>query len=95
MFILDGYVVNSWKRIDITENKKDIINDMIDISNKYGFYNYRITEISEGVEFPPERITDQKEFSEYLVKYRERIKPLEDMSCIDLKRYILGRKNKK
>lgn len=91
MYILEGYVANSFKRIDISDNKQDIISTMIDISNKYDFYNFKITEVNEEKKIP-ERITSQREFYDYLIKYRERTKKMNDLSCIELKRYILNKK---
>lgn len=97
MFILDGYLDGKWGRITIALDRNEIINRMIFLSNKYNFYNYKIIERSDGVDFPPERITNQRELHDYLVKYKPQPEKLSDMTCVKLKKYIIEKqeRNKK
>ena len=91
MFILYGKQADVWKIIDMSVDKKDIINDMIDISNNHNFFDYKIEE-TMGSEKKSTIIKGKTEFKAYLDEYKSRIKPLKDESCVDLKRYILNKK---
>lgn len=95
MFKLYGNVAG-WKKIDIATDERQIISTMIDFSNKYNFYDYMIIQREQETDIIYKRIRNQEEFSSYLVEYKHRtLKPLEDMSCVDLKRLILNKKTRK
>lgn len=94
MFKLYGNVAG-WKKIDIATDERQIISTMIDFSNKYNFYDYMIIQREQETDMIYKRIRNQEEFSSYMVEYKHRIKPLEDMPCVDLKRFILDKKTRK
>lgn len=95
MFKLYGNVAG-WKKIDIATDERQIISTMIDFSNKYNFYDYMIIQREQETDMIYKRIRNQEEFNSYLVEYKHRtLKPLEDMSCVDLKRLILNKKTRK
>lgn len=95
MFKLYGNVAG-WKKIDIATDERQIISTMIDYSNKFNFYDYMIIQREQETDMIYKRIRNQEEFSSYLVEYKHRtLKPLEDMSCVDLKRLILNKKTRK
>ncbi len=95
MFKLYGNVAG-WKKIDIALDERQIVGTMIDFSNKYNFYDYMIIQREQETDMIYKRIRNQEEFSSYLVEYKHRtLKPLEDMSCVDLKRLILNKKTRK
>ena len=95
MFKLYGYIAYSWKKLDIDQDKKKIVNTMIDFSNKFNHYYFMIIERKNGSDENIEITRNEEDFKQYLQKYKERIKPLEDMSCVDLKKYIIKKKDKK
>lgn len=94
MYKLYGNVAG-WRVLDISEKEKDIIDTIIDYSNDTGLYNYLITKAKgkgeNYKEAPYKRIIGKKQFANYLEKYKEKVE-LENMSCVELKRYILNRK---
>ncbi len=95
MFRLYGNIAG-WRALDEKEKEKDIIETMIDYSNDTGIYDYFITKVrgernTSYKEAPYKRIIGKKQFANYLEKYKERIE-LENMPCVELKRYILNRK---
>lgn len=89
MYKLYGKQADVWKLIDLSLDKKEIINDMIDISNRHNFYNYKVEDTNLETK---EYISNPIELKEFLKKFKTQIKPLEDMSCVELKRYILNKK---
>lgn len=89
MYKLYGKQADVWKLIDLSLDKKEIINDMIDISNRHNFYNYKVEDTNLETE---EYISNPIELKEFLKKFKTQIKQLEDMSCVELKRYILDKK---
>lgn len=92
MFKLYGNVAG-WKKLDIATDERQIVSTMIDYSNKFNFYDYMIIQREQETDMIYKRIRNQEEFSSYLVEYKHRtLKPLEDMSCVDLKKYILKKK---
>lgn len=94
MFKLYGNVAG-WKKLDIATDEKQIISSMIDFSNKFNFYDYMIIQRENDTDMIYKRIRNQEEFSAYMTEYKHRIKPLEDISCVNLKRYILKKKENK
>lgn len=95
MFRLYGNIAG-WRALDEKEKEKDIIETMIDYSNDTGIYDYFITKVrgernTSYKEAPYKRIIGKKQFANYLNKYKEKQR-LNDMSCVELKRYILNRK---
>lgn len=93
MYRLYGNVAG-WKKISIAVDEKEIISDMVDFSNKYNFYDFMIIKREQETDMIYRRIHNQEEFSSYLAEYQHRIKPLEDMSCVNLKKYILSKRKK-
>lgn len=92
MFKLYGNVAG-WKKLDIATDERQIVSTMIDYSNKFNFYDYMIIQREQETDMIYKRIRNREEFSSYLVEYKHRtLKPLEDMSCVDLKKYILKKK---
>lgn len=94
MFKLYGNVAG-WKKIDIATDERQIVSTMIDFSNKFNFYDYMIIQREQETDMIYKRIRNQEEFSSYMVEYKHRIKPLEDMSCVNLKKYILDKRDPK
>lgn len=94
MFRLYGNVAG-WKKLDIATDERQIVSTMIDYSNKFNFYDYMIIERQQETDNIYKRIRNQEEFSSYLTEFKNRIKPLEDMSCVNLKKYILKKKGSK
>lgn len=94
MFKLYGNVAG-WKKIDIATDERQIVSTMIDYSNKFNFYDYMIIQREQETDMIYKRIRNQEEFSAYMVEYKHRIKPLEDMSCVSLKKYILDKRDPK
>lgn len=94
MFKLYGNIAYSWKKLDLSVDEKDIVDTMITCSEKYHLYNYKIEEFDNNKK-ETRYINGKEEFAGYLHKYKQRIKPLEDMSCIDLKKYIIKKKDNK
>lgn len=95
MYKLYGNVAG-WKKIDIATDERQIIDTMIDFSNKFNFYDYMIIQREQETDMIYKRIRNQEEFSSYLVEYKHRtLKPLEDMSCVSLKKYILDKRDPK
>lgn len=96
MFILYANVADSFLEIDKSEKEKDIVETILDYSNEFNLYDYLITktkgEETDYKEAPYKRIIGKKQFANYLKKYKEKQK-LNDMSCIELKRYILDKKD--
>ena len=68
---------------------------MIDYSNKYGLYDFLVIKREKEADEVYLRIRGKEEFESYLVKYSHKIHKLEDMSCIDLKKYIIKKNSKK
>ena len=95
MFKLYGNIESSWKKLDIAVDEKDIVNSMIDYSNKYGLYDYLVVQREKDFDDIYLRIRNKDEFETYLLTYSHKIHKLEDMSCVDLKKYIIKKKDKK
>lgn len=91
MFILYGYVANSWKKIDIAVNESEIVDTMIVCSDKYHLYDFRIEQT--GKKKKERYIRGREELAGYLHEYKTKLQKLEDMSCVELKRYILNKKS--
>ena len=91
MYRLDGHI-DGWKLLDRFITEKDLIDYMIDFSNKYNFYDYLIIEHLDNTDYPYRRIFNKEEFDEMLLEYHT-TKDIPDMSAIELKRQMLkGRK---
>lgn len=84
--------IAGWKLIDRCFNEEQLINDMIDFSNKYNFYDYLIIEHLDNTDYPYKRIFNKEEFEQMLYEYKI-TKDIPDISAVELKRMIL--KNKK
>lgn len=88
MFILYG-VVGSFKVLDLSIDEKDIVDTIVQHHNARCECNYLIHSTDGTTDI---RITNEEELRDYLSDYKERhmIKPLNDMSCVELKRQILN-----
>ena len=93
MYRLYGNIAG-WKKLSIAVDEADIISDMIDYSNKFNFYDYLIIQRENDTDDIYLRIHNQDEFGSFLTKYSHRIHKMEDMSCVDLKKYILSKRKK-
>lgn len=94
MYKLYGNVAG-WKKLDIATDERQIVSTMIDYSNKFNFYDYMVIKRENNTDDIFLRVRNQEEFSSYMNEYKLRIKPLEDMPCVDLKRFILDKKTRK
>ena len=85
--------IGRWEKIDIASTEKEIVRSIIDYSNKCHLYNYLIIERSNDTDRIVKRIWDEEDLKEYLLEAKERFKPkpLDDMSCLELKDYITKR----
>ena len=92
MFKLYGNI-GQWKLLDVTLTEKEVVHSIIDYSNKCHLYHYLIIERSNETDHIVKRIYGEEELREYLLEAKERFKPkpLEDMSCLELKNYITKR----
>lgn len=95
MFKLYGNIAYTWKKIDIATNEKDIVDTMIVCHDRYKLFDFMIIQRENNTDMIYKRTRTEEEYQEYLQDFKSRIKPLEDMSCVDLKRYILKKKTKK
>lgn len=95
MFKLYGNIAYSWKKLDMSVDEKDIVNTMIVCHDKYKIFDYMIINRQNDTDMIYKRIRSEEEYAGYLHEYKERIKPLEDMSCVELKKYILKKNSKK
>lgn len=94
MFKLYGNVANSWKKIDVATDEKDIVDTMIVCHDKYKLFDFLIIQRENNTDNIYKRTRSEEDYCEYLYEFKSRIKPLDDMSCVDLKKYILKKKNK-
>jgi len=95
MFKLYGNVASGWKKIDIATNEKDIVDTMQVCHDKYKLFDFLIIQRKNNTDNIYKRTRTEEDYYEYLYEFKSRQKPLEDMSCVDLKRYILTKKTKK
>lgn len=95
MYKLYGNVAGGWKKIDIATDEREIVDTMQVCYDKYNLFDYMIINREQNTDMIYKRIRTEEELHEYFYEYKERIKPLEDMSCVDLKKYILTKKTKK
>lgn len=93
MFILCGNIAGSWKKIDMAVDEKEIVDTMQICHDKYKLFQFKINIDNEDTIYKV--ITTEDEYCQYIYDFKSKIKPLEDMSCVDLKRYILKKKTKK
>ncbi len=93
MFNLYGLIADSWKKVDIALYEKDVVDTMIKWSDKRNLNVFKIEDTKTQDE---QIINGKEEFKSYLSDFRERTKPIpmEDMSCVELKRYILDKRMK-
>lgn len=93
MFNLYGMLANGWRKIDIALYEKDVVDTMIKWSDKRNLNVFKIEDTKTQDE---QIINGKEEFKSYLSDFRERTKPIpmEDMSCVELKRYILDKRMK-
>ena len=86
-------IVGSWKLIDLAIDEKDIVYTMLQHEKAHCPYDYLIhnTDGSPDIE-----IRSKEEFDAYMRDYKERhtYPPLEDMSCLELKRFILDKQER-
>lgn len=89
--------VGRWQLLDICSNEKEVVYSMIDYANKCHLYDYLIIERTDNTDLIHKRIRDEKGFKEYLLEVKERYTPtpIDDMSCVELKKYILNRRENK
>lgn len=95
MYKLYGNIAYSWKKLDLSVDEKDIVDTMIICHNKFKLYDYLIINRENNTDMIYKRIRSEEEYIEYINEYKERIKPLEDMSCMNLKKYIIKKKDNK
>lgn len=91
MYKLYGNVAG-WKKISIAVDKQDIIKDMQDFSKAFNFYDFMIIKREHDTDTIDLRLYNQEQYMAYMEMVESEKKPLEDMSCVDLKKYILDRK---
>lgn len=84
--------VAGWEKISIAVDKQDIIKDMKDFSKKFNFYDFMIIKREHDTDTIELRIYNQEQYMAYMELLESEKQPLEDMSCVDLKRYILNKK---
>jgi len=87
--------VGQWKLIDVAITEKEIVQTILYYSNKCHSCNYTITKTKNSSNVVVKQIIGEYELKQYLTDFKERntIKPLNDMSCIELKRLILEKQN--
>lgn len=71
-------------------NEKELIEQMIDIVNKYHVYNFDIWEVLDNQSYHYRRIIGEEDFNQLLIDYNT-TKDIPDMSAVELKRLILSR----
>lgn len=84
--------VAGWKKADISVDEKDIVDTMIMGYEKHKLFDYMIIQRENETDMVYKRTRTEEEFKEYIQEFKSRIKPIEDMSCVDLKQYILKKK---
>lgn len=86
--------VAGWKKVDISLDEKDIVDTMIKGYEKFKIFDYMIIKRENETDEVYKRTRTEEDFKEYLQDFKERTKPipLDDMSCVELKRYILNKK---
>lgn len=77
--------INGWTEIDRSELQEDIINTMIDDSQRYQHYYYMIKKVTDKDETIT--IRNEQQLIDFLEKYRENQR-LKQMSCLELKNEI-------
>lgn len=92
MYILYANIAG-WSKIDWSWDKKDIVDKMIGYSDKKKQYYFMVVDDGDKVRPPvTDTIRSEEEFKEYLKAYKAQLlKEEEDMSCVELKRYILDK----
>ena len=93
MYRLCVYVGNQSK-VGRFFNEEQVIQTMVDIANKYHTYSFDIIEVLDNQPYLYAKTRSEEEFQELLSTYRV-TKDIPDLSCIELKRLILERANKK
>ena len=91
MLNLYGMLANGWRKIDIALYEKDIVDTMVNWSDKRDLNVFKIENTkTDDIQI----INGKEEFKSYLSDFKERTKPIpmKDMTCIELKRYILNKK---
>ena len=85
--------VGQWKLIDVTLTEKEIVQSILDHSNKCHLYNYIIAITKKDKDVVVRQILGEAELKKYLIEFKEghRVKPLNDMTCLELKNYITKR----
>jgi len=71
-------------------NEQELIDQMIDITNKYHIYNFDIYEVLDNQSYHYRRIMGIDEFEQMLYEYKT-TKDILDMSCLELKDFITKR----
>lgn len=84
--------VAGWKKADISVDEKDIVDTMIMGYEKHKLFDYMIIQRENETDMVYKRTRTEEEFKEYIQEFKSRIKPIEDMSCVNLKQYILKKK---
>lgn len=84
--------VAGWKKLDISLDEKDIVDTMMAGYSKHKIYDYMIIKNENDCDFVYKRTRNEMELKQYIQEFTDRIQPLDDMSCVDLKRYILKKK---
>lgn len=71
-------------------DKKDLMETMVEIANKYHIYNFDIWETLDNQSYHYKRIMGVEEFEQALAEYKEP-KTIPDLSCLELKDFITKR----
>ena len=93
MYKLYGNIAYSWKKIDISTNEKDIVDTMQICHDKFKLFDFMIILRQDNTDMIYKRTRSEEEYQEYMYEFKSRIKPLDDMSCMELKKYILNKKD--
>jgi len=89
MYLLYVWVGNK-SGYDVCYNEGQLMEDMVDIANKYHTYNFDIWELLDNQRYHYRRIYNKEDFEQVLNEYNM-TKDIPDMSCLELKDYITKR----
>lgn len=78
-------------------NEQEVAQTMTQLVNKFHTYYFMIIERIDNTDDIKAITRSEEEYIEYLNEVKERYnpKPIDDMSCVDLKKYILDKKGLK
>ena len=78
-------MLDGWKRFDCY-NKEDLINKMIDLSNKFKIYNFLFITTDRNNCPTVYTIPNEESLKQYIKQYKE--ESIKNMTCLELKDYI-------